>query len=467
MKKNNLFKPLLIVFLAYVIFSWLIPVGYFSNGSFVKDAVDPVGLFDIVIYPLVTATSSVFVLTAIVFLLIGGFYGVVNKTGVYSNLLHSLAKRWKNQEKKVLVAITLIFVILSSLTGLNLPLFVLVPFAASILLVMGYSKFTAMLSTVGGILVGNIASTYGFNVAGYIAYLTENINDSNWLRLIMLVLVSGLLVYVVLKTAKLNKNPEKNIPLYDETEKQVKGKTGKPFVVMFIITMLVLMIGMFNWNGVFGIELFDNILTSIQSFKIGNLAIFDGLLGTLPAVGSWTNYELGIVLIINAFIIGRLYGLKCKEIVDGFIDGMKEMVPVAIWTIGASIIFLLMNTNSNGYTMYNTISNSILGLTDDLNVFTMSLTSLIGSVLYNDFPYLLSALYSPISTLYTNFSLIGMIVQVIHGIVQMIVPTSVILVAGLVYFDIPYTEWLKKLWRFFLGLLAIGIIIIILMLLFV
>ena len=98
MKKNGLFKALLILILVYVVLSWFVPVGYFSNGSFVKDAVSPVGIFDFIIYPLVTATSSVFVLTAIVFLLIGGFYGVVNKTGIYSNLLQSLAKKWKGKE---------------------------------------------------------------------------------------------------------------------------------------------------------------------------------------------------------------------------------------------------------------------------------------------------------------------------------------------------------------------------------
>lgn len=464
--KNNLFKALLILILVYVVLSWFVPVGYFSNGSFVKDAVSPVGIFDFIIYPLVTATSSVFVLTAIVFLLIGGFYGVVNKTGIYSNLLQSLAKKWKGKEKTILVVSTLIFTVLSSLTGLNLPLFILVPFVAALLMLMGYSKITAMLSTVGGILAGNIASTYGFNVAGYISYLTENINDSIWVRLVMLVLVSGLLIFTVLKTAKLNKTAEKNIPLYEDSAKKVNGKTAKPFVIMFVITMLVLIIGMFNWNGVFKIELFDNILTSIQGFKIGDYAIFANLLGSIPAVGSWTNYEIGVILIINALIIGRLYGLTWSEIVNSFVEGMKKMVPVAVWTMAASILFLLMNTNSSGYTMYNTISNSILGLTDKLNVFTMSLTTLIGSILYNDFPYLLSALYAPITSLYTNFSLIGIITQIIHGIVQFIAPTSVILVAGLTYFDIPYTEWLKKFWKFFLGLLMVGIIVIILMLLF-
>lgn len=461
MKKNSLLKAMLIVFFAFVLLSWVIPTGYFSNGEFVKVAVTPIGLFDIITYPIVTATSSVFILTAILFLCIGGFYGVLNKTGVYSKVLESLVKKGKGREKIVLVITTLVFTILSSLTGLSLPLFILVPFAAALLMLLGYNKLTAMVSTVGGILAGSMASTYGFNVVGYIYYLTENIHDSIWLRLLMLALVSIILVVTLVKTSKISKTKEE-IPLYEKNS--VKGKKATSLVVTSILTILIIMIGMFNWYGVFGIELFDNILTNISNFKIGEYAIFSNLLGAMPAIGSWTNYEVCLVLIINSFIIGRLYGLTCKETFEGFKEGLIKMVPVALWTIAANVIFLLMNTNSSGYTMYNTIANSILGLSDELNVATMSLTSLIGSVLYNDFPYLLSSLYSPITALYTNFSLIGIIVQFIHGLVQFIAPTSVILVAGLTYFEIPYTEWLKKLWKLFLGLLIASIIVIIVML---
>lgn len=464
MKKNSLFKSILILFLAYVLLSWIIPTGYFNNGEFVKDSITSIGLFDIIIYPIVTATSSVFILTAIIFILIGGFYGILNKTGAYSIILEKLMKKLKGNEKISLIVITLTFIILASLTNLSLPLFVLVPFASTLLILLGYNKFTAMLSTVGGILAGNMASTYGFNITGYISYLTENINDSIWIRLIMLVLVAIAFVMILLNVSKLSKSKNKNedIPLYEKNV--IKGKSIKPLIIVSVLTFIVIMIGMFNWNGVFGIELFENLYTSVINFKIGNYAIFTNLLGSLRAVGSWTNYELGLVLIINGFIIGRLYQLKCKDILDGFLDGAKKMIPVALWTMVASIIFLLMNTNSNGYTIYNTITNSILGLTNNLNVVTISLTSFIGSILYNDFPYLLSILYAPITALYTNYSLIGMIVQIIHGLVQFIAPTSVILVAGLTYFKIPYTEWLKKIWKLFLCLLAIGIIAIIIML---
>ena len=68
MKMKNLLKTLLVVFLVYVVLTWFIPTGYFSSGDYIKDAITPIGLFDIIRYPLITLTSSVFILIALVIL---------------------------------------------------------------------------------------------------------------------------------------------------------------------------------------------------------------------------------------------------------------------------------------------------------------------------------------------------------------------------------------------------------------
>jgi len=458
MKKSSLLKAMLAVFVGYIILSWIIPVGYFSDGEFISTSTTPIGVFDIILYPLIAGTSSVFILTAIVILFIGGLYGVLNKTGAYSKLLEGLAKKFKGKEKIVLIITTLLFTILSSLTGLTLPLFIFVSLFATLLMLLGYNKITAMVSTIGGILVGNMASTYGFNVAGYVSYLTEDINNSILFKILLLILFTYLLIFTVLKLSK-SKKIKEEIPLYEKNiDKKAKCTS---IVLIIIITFIVLFVGMFNWKGVFGIELFDNIHEILTTFEIGGYAILGKLIGTVPAIGLWTNYEICLLLILSSIIIGRSYKLSFSEILESFIDGMKKMLPVALWTVAANVMFLLMNSDSNGYTFYNTIVNFVLNLTSELNVITLSLVSLIGGILYNDFPYMLSTLYAPITNLSENYSLIGMVTQSIHGLVQLIAPTSVILVAGLTYFKIPYTEWLKKIWKLLLGLLIAFIITII------
>lgn len=456
MKKNSILKALGIIFLLYVALSWIIPAGYYNSGEYVASTTAPVGIFDIILYPFMALTSSVFILTALDFLLIGAFYGILNKTKAYPKMVADLAKKFKDHKTVVLVVTTILFALLSSLTGLTLALFVFVPMCATVIMLMGYNKLTAMLSTVGAILVGNMASTYGFNVAGYIKYLTENINNSIVIRVALLVISVLVLVCFTIKASN-EKEKNNEIKLYEKTTKKV-SKT--PVIVTMIVVFVILMVGMFSWSNVLGVELFNDIYNKIVGIKIGKYPIFANILGTLPAFGSWTNYELGLVLIIAGIVVGLIYKLSLDEIIEGAISGIKEMLPVALITILASTIFLLMNTNTNGYTFYATIINKLLG--ENIGIIPFGFITMIGSVFYNDFPYLLSNLYGAIVSFENQYVLIGMIAQTIHGLMQLILPTSVILVAGLTYFEIPYTKWLKDMWKFFLSLLIVIIILLIL-----
>jgi len=460
MKKNSLLKAIGIAFLAYVLLSWIIPTGYFTSGKFTGDSIVPVGILDLIRYPLITSTSSVFVLTGLVILVIGGLYGVLNKTLAYQSMINSITKKFKNKETKFLVITVLLFALLSSVTGLSLPLFVMVPMFATIIILLGYSKFTAMLSTVGAVLVGNIGSTYGFNVAGYITYLTEDINKLIIFRIILFVVTTSLLLFTVIKSSKKENNKEEII-LFEKTKEKTK-KSFVPMIVTLIIMMLLILIGMFNWSGVFKIEFFGDIYTKISEFSLGGYPVAKNIIGSTYGMGSWTNYELCLVLIISSLVIGLIYKLKLREIVESFVEGSKKMLPVAFYTVLASIIFLLMNSSSTGYTIFATITNALLDLTKGFNVITFSIVSFIGSFLYNDFPYLLSSIYDPITNLYQDkLPIIGIITQSIHGLVQLIAPTSIILVAGLKYFDISYSEWFKKIIKFLLFILLVIIVIII------
>ena len=458
MKKKSLFKALTIVFLVYVVLTWVIPTGYYSSGSYVKGTITPIGLFDIVRYPIITLTSSVFVLTALVILLIGGLYGVLNKTGAYQNLVEKVLKKFKNKEKTFLIITTLLFVILSSLTALDLPLLILVPLFSTILIMMGYSKFTAMLSTIGSILIGNLVSTYGFDVAGYITYFTNDINDSIIYRVILLVLVVFLLLIKIIKTSK-SKTKEEPI-LYEKiSSKEYKKSTG--LVVTLIIMMIVLIVGMTNWEELFKITFFNDLYTKITSVKISGYPVFSLIIGSIYEIGKWTSYELAFILIITTFLIGKIYKLTLREIYEAFISGVKQLIPVAFFAVFANTLFLVMNATTTGYTIFPTIANYLFGLANGFNVITFGLISFIGSLLYNDLPYLLSAIYDPITSIYSSSaSVMGIIVQSIHGLVQFIAPTSVLLVVGLKYFDIDYEDWFKNTYKFlFTVLVAIAIVV--------
>ena len=478
MKKNSLIKAIVGIFLAYVVLSWVIPAGAFSGSELTTDGTSPVGLIDLIRYPIVACAETVFVLSSLVVLLIGGFYAVLNKTGVYGKVVDELTKKFKGKEFKFVILTVVILALLSSLTALTLPLFVLVPFFVAVLMSLGYKNLTAFLATFGSILVGNMASTYGFNINGYITYFFEvGINATILYRIIFFVAVVGILLFTIYKvsakdlekktTKKTTKKAAKTeevkeetiIPLYDGIVD--KEKSSVPMIVIVILMMIIALIGMYNWSNGLGIELFNNIYEAINEFEINGYPIFKNLIGSINPIGYWTNYELGLLLIVTSLLLGWIYNIKFSELVETFANGSKKMLKVALYMLLANVIFLIINSNSSGLNIYATIANFFLTLTDKFNILIMSLTGLIGGIFYNDFPYMLNSLALQLSQTYKELPLIGLVLQYMYGFVMLIVPTSIMLVIGLTYLDIPYIEYLKKMWKYLLMFLAAIVIVLV------
>ena len=101
MKKYDLLKVLGITFLVIILISWVVPAGVYSNSTFVsQEATSPIGLYDIFRTPLITLAT--FIQYGLLFLAIGGFYGVLNQTGVYAKLINRITDKWQNKQKTFL-----------------------------------------------------------------------------------------------------------------------------------------------------------------------------------------------------------------------------------------------------------------------------------------------------------------------------------------------------------------------------
>ena len=101
MKKNDLFKAIGICFLIFVLLSWVIPTGSYATGEYVKANISAVGLIDLLYYPIVT--FGTFIQYGVLFLVLGGFYGVMNKTGVYKKMVDAIVSKFEGKEKLFLI----------------------------------------------------------------------------------------------------------------------------------------------------------------------------------------------------------------------------------------------------------------------------------------------------------------------------------------------------------------------------
>ncbi|MBR1377023.1 MAG: hypothetical protein IJ565_04345 [Bacilli bacterium] len=456
MKKNSLLKTIAIAFLVVVVLSWIIPTGSFSGTTYTESTTIPVGLINLFRLPVMTMQA--FVQYIVVFLSIGAFYGVLNKTGVYSDIVKDIAKKMKGKEKGLLIAVSIIFALIGSLTGLSTFGFFLVPFVAAILLLSGYDKMTSLLATVGALLVGETASIFGFSGAGYVINIfTISMTDEIITKIVLFILLTGLYVFFIAKNAKLVKNKkEEKIPFL-VTDKASK-KSKMPLIVIGIIFIVISIIGMYNWYYGWGIEVFNKLNESISNVTIDEYPILSNILYGITVLGYWGNYEFSVAILIFSFIISWIYNVKMDDMFDGIKNGVREIAPVAFYATMANVVFTVMLSSQTN--MYATVLNWLNGIKSTFSIPVVALISLTGSLFYNDFYYLLSnaggilnayeAIYYPIT---------GVLVNGIYGIMMMILPTSVILVAGLRYFGIGYTEWLKKVWKYLLEALIVLILI--------
>ncbi len=514
MKKNNILKVLGLSFLVLVVLTWIIPAGSYSSGSYEKVGTVPLGLFDLTRVPLVAITNLI--QYSLVILVIGGFYGVLNKTGVYAPFVEKIAKKMKGKEKRFLIISILVFAILSSVTGMNFALFILVPFFATVIMLMGYNKISAMLSTIGAMLVGSLAATTNSETMSIFSqYFSVKFGSEILARIVLFIMLTVLFILFVIKISKIETKKadkkdakkaskgkdtkaskktttktsktkksevkaetkedvivvkeEKNIPLFDGKNKDNK-KSFVPLLVVFIIIFLISAVAMFSWSTLLNVNLFEDIYQSMTEIKIGDYTIIKNILGSFTPFGYWTNYEFIMFVMLTIPFIAWLYNVKFDDAVDGFKEGAKEVIRPAVYVLLACTLYAAMFNNQTGENIFYTITNFFLGFSDKFNALVVALISFVGGIIYSDFASLIGTISTPITSIYSDasmYNIMTFVMQAAYGLAMFIAPSSILLILGLSYFDISYKDYFKTIWKYLVKVLLVIIIIIIVLTMFV
>lgn len=477
-KKYGLFKVLGILLLVIVVCT------YFIEGR--QGTISYLALGDVFFNYL--QSFYYFFDTAIYILVVGGFYGLLNRIPAYKKLVKSIVNKVSSNSKLFIIITTIVFSVVSSLTGLNGILFIFVPFVISIILLLGYDKLVALSTTIGGILVGFVggifltlkdaSSQYG---SGYITFDKLVGLNSDWssflIKILLLLVATGLLVLYIVsyikrqEKEKINYNLTKSDNLFIET----RDRTGKkieiddskvriwPIIVIMSILLVILVLGYLPWVDLFEITIFNDFHTWLTEFKVGDFAVFTNVISsTFGAFGTWSNlgtYMMSVILmIIFSFILMLIYKIKFEEGMDGFIYGIKKMIPTVLIVILAYSV--LVCTYNNGF-----LETSIVKVTEKFgdNAFIHSLVTILGSVLNVDLYYVSASTFSVITSNLTesaNLLIYSVMFQSLYGLVQLVGPTSVLLLIGLTYLEVPYKSWLKYIWRFVVELLIVILIVL-------
>lgn len=463
MKKHGLTKILGIILLLLVILSFIL------TGS--NETKHFIGILDVP-YNFVQSVYYFFYI-ALFILFIGGFYGVLNEIPSYKKLMDQIATKLKPSGKKFVFITILVLATVTSLTGITLPLLILVPFVISIILLLGYDKLVAISATVVSMMVGYIGGicvTVFDSSSNTLITLESFIGiEKMFINVIpkLLLLLAGitLLIYYVNNHIKSVENKKVKYELEDETELKINELSSNyneiktwPIIVSLSLLFVVLILGLVPWNDLFEITIFEKFHTWLTELSIKDFAIIPNIFTTtLYAFGDWYSdgevmaYMLLSVLILIFTIINAIIGkVKLNTLINNFKEGMKKFLPIVGIIMLSYTVFI--TTHRNGF-----FENLVVSY-GKFNYTITSLLTFLGCFLYVDMYYITTEVFAPIINLITDESVyesVALLFQGIYGIFNIVGPTSIILIFILSYMNVPYTTWLKYIWRFILALIIL------------
>lgn len=471
MKKNSIFKFLVILMAIITLLTWFIPTGYFSS-EYVDSGIIRLGFFDYCQYLILPFFQSMFIEVLVFLLAVGAFYGVLSNTGAYRAILEKIANKFKKKGTLFLIITAFLIAALSSFGGYGLLLFIFIPAIISIILLMGYDKLTAFMTTFVSMLIGVIGTTFGASyVSQTLSVLALDYKSQIWFKVILFILSFVIFILFTIKHAKKVKakksisKKEMDIEDIFLGKESAPKKKSCPIYIIFIALFVLLILGATQWNVVFGIDIFETIHTSITTFAIKDFTIFGYILGgSITALGSWNYFQYTILLVIASLIIGISYKLKFKDSIENMINGLKKLVvPSLLVTFAYAILILIANTG-----IFTTLMSYLLAGAEKFNLFIASIISIVGSALHIEMPYIGNFYLPYLASVYTSeyaAALLNVMSQALYGLTMFIAPTSLFMILGLTYLNIPYKKWLKFSWKLVLEIFILIIVVLITMLL--
>ena len=217
--------------------------------------------------------------------------------------------------------------------------------------------------------------------------------------------------------------------------------TGKTRITLtiFAITFIIMVISLIPWES-FGITFFKEII--IFGHKIPWTSYLTG-----TSLGEWYFAELAMWFLLSGILIGIVNGFKETEIIDSFMDGVKDILSVVLIIAVARGASVLMAATKFDVFILDSASKALNGLSPVIFApasyllflvlsFLIPSTSGLASVAFPVLGPLTAALkYSP--------EVMVLIFSAASGIINLMTPTSGVVMGGLATARVQYTTWLK------------------------
>ncbi|WP_298028868.1 YfcC family protein [uncultured Dysosmobacter sp.] len=434
---------LLIVLVA--IATWLIPAGAYDYvegvpqaGTYHAVEPSPQGVGAV----LKAAFSGFYdaVDVCVFILMVGGFLGVVMKTGAVDAGVAAIIQRLGGREKWLIPILMLLFGLGGTTYGMWEETMAFYPLLIPVFLAAGYDAVVGIAVILLGAGAGVISSTVNPFATGIAAgFAGVSLGEGILLRVVQWVVFEAAAIWFVMAyAAKVKKNPSKSVVGVGGGNIKVSMDEAVPFtpkrkVIMALFTLAFLIM-------VYGVIPFDEM----------------GL--PLPVLGWWFP-ELSALFLVFGVVIGLIDGQRESEIAETFVAGCADLLGVAL-IIGISRgITVLMNDGRITDTVLHWGEDALAGAGPVSFVLLVYLIYLPLTILIPSSSGL-ATLSVPIMAPLGRFAGVGgdLVVtafQSASGLVNIITPTAAVVMGALALGHVPYDKWVKFVWKLILYFLLL------------
>lgn len=416
-------------------------------GTYEEIESTPQGITDVIVAPIKGFKDAIGV--ALFVIIIGGFLGVVMKTGAIDAAIASVTEALKGKEQLMIPVLMVLFGLGGTTYGMAEETIAFYPLLIPVFIAAGYDKITAVAVILLGAGTGVLASTVNPFATGIASgFANISIGNGIGLRLMMLFIGEFIAIAYVMKYAKKVKADPSNsltADTFEEDKKHFLNTDTEEFPEF--TTKRKIVIALFALT--FGIMIFG----VIPFEDIGITAV--------PTLWWWFE-ELATLFLVASVVIGLVGGLNEKELTSSFVDGARDLLGVALIVGVSRGITIVMNGGN--------ITATVLNLGErTLGQLGKSAFAIVTYIFYIPMSFLipstsgLATLSMPIMAPLGDFvgagrSIVVTAYQSASGIVNLITPTSAVVMGGLAIGRVPYNKWLKFVGKLLLILFVFTII---------
>ncbi|HET9138298.1 YfcC family protein [Actinophytocola sp.] len=387
---------------------------------------------------------------ALFIIVIGGFLGVIMRTGAIQAGIGRMVARLRGREKWMIPLLMGVFALGGTTYGMAEESLAFYALVITVMVAAGYDTLTAAAILLLGCGIGVIGSTINPFATGIASgFAGIPISQGFLLRLAILVVSLGVGIWFVMRYAgKVKADPSRSM-VYDlkadnDTRFQLseadapETMTGrhKVILVLFALAFGVMMYGVIPW----------------QDMGIG-----------LPVLGWWFP-EMTASFLLFAILIGLIGKMRESELTESFVAGARDLLGVALIIGIARGITVVMN---NGQITDTVLHWAELALGD---VGTTAF-SIVMYTLFLPLSFLipsssgLATVAMPIMVPLAGFvgvpqELVVTAYQSANGLMNLFIPTSAVVMGGLAIARVPYGRYLRWVWPLLIALAAISVLML-------